>query len=382
MDKFIKELFRFMKIKKLMIILLAALMCAGCLTSCTGDSSAVAISYADTSSADITANMLNYWISTGKGNFMSSYNDVKDTDDFWQSEYRDGVSYEEHFNALLLEDVKTTAVCLMLYNDMRLSLSDAVRGAIELEINDLLTEYADGNKNTLNSALSRYGANIEIYRNILTAEAKRELVFETLFGEGGEYEADDGDREEYYQNNYYHFQIIYVNNKYEYVTDSDGKPTTNPDGTYATRALSGDALEKKNATIETVKNALADGSSFEELYEAYSEEKQYKNGYYFTADDTYATPVFYYLIADVAKLQTGETSVCEYDSGTYIIKRLENDEGAWKNTENADFFTNFATLVSNAAFRTHIATHFDKLIIDESLVEKYSIANVNANTRF
>lgn len=371
-----------MKIKRTLGLILALILCVSALSSCTGDSSAVVISYADTSSADITANMLNYWFSTGKGNFMSSYSDVKDTDEFWQSEYKDGISYEEYLNTLLLEDVKTTAVCLMLYNEYRLSLPDSTRDAIDGELEDLLSEYAGGNKNTLNSALSRYGANMTIYKNILLAEAKRDLVFSYLFGEGGELECDDAAKSKYCEENYYHFQIIYVNNKFEYVTDKDGKVTTNPDGTYATHALSGSALTEKNDKIAAVRNGLAAGEDFDSLYDKYSEEKAYKNGYYFTAGDTYASPVFYYLIADVAELEVGETHVSEYDSGTYIIKRLETETDAWENTENKDFFANFDTIVANAAFRNNTSTYFDKLTVNETLLENYSISKVNSNTRF
>lgn len=367
---------------KILRIAVAALLTLCLLASCTGDSSEIVISASDTSSADITANMYHYWACTSKANFMYSYTDIKDTDEFWQSEYEEGKTYAQYLDSLVLDDIKTTAVCLALYNEHRLSLSDSVKDSIDSQINDYLTEYAAGNKNALNNALSYYGANMEILRAVKTAEAKRSLVYDYLYGENGQKKLDNTALEEYYQNNYYRFQIIYINNKYEYVLDENGKYTTNTDGTYVTRALTGEALDKKNADITAVRNGLEAGEDFNTLYETYSEQKSYANGYYFTADDAYSNAIFYKLIKDIAKIEAGETVVSEYDSGTYIMKRLELDSEAWKQTANKDFFASFEELAANAAFRVYTASLFDTITVNDILISNYSVAKINANNRF
>ncbi len=367
---------------KILKILAAVALCVSLLASCTGDSSEVVISCADTSTADITANMYNYWASTSKANFMYSYSDIEDTDEFWQSKYEEGKTYAQYLDSLILNDIKTTAVCLSLYNEHRLSLSDSVKESIDAEINEYLTEYASGNKNTLNSALSRYGANMDILRTVKEAEAKRDLVYEYLYGTGGENKLDSAALEEYYQNNYYHFQIIYINNKYEYVLDDDGNYTTNSDGTYVTRAISVESLEAKNAAVSAVTDGLAAGVSFDELYTEYSEQQSYTNGYYFSSSGSYNNAVFYKLIRDIAGIGEGETVVSEYDSGTYIMQRLALDEGAWNQNINSDFFDSFETLAANAAFRTYTSELFDKLTVNHDIISYYSVADVNANDRF
>ena len=367
---------------KIFKIIAAMLTCVVLLASCTGDSINVVISAKDTQSADITANMYNYWASTSKANFMHSYTDIEDTDEFWHSEYEEGKTYAEYLDSLVLEDIKTTAVCLSLYNEMRLSLTESQREAIDNTINGYLSEYAGGNKNTLNNALSAYGANMSILREVKEAEAKRTLVYDFLFSEGGEKALRDEDYEKYYQENYYHFQIIYINNKYEYVLDSKGNYTTNADGTYVTRALSGDALDAKNQSIKTVCDKIAAGEDFDSLFNTYSEQKTYTNGYYFTASDSYSNAVFYKLIGDISSIEEGETTVAEYDSGTYIMKRLPLDENAWNQSINKDFFNSFETLAANAAFRVFTSEQFDSLTIDTEFISKYSVANVNANDLF
>ncbi len=367
---------------KILKIFLAAMLCIALLCSCSGDSSSVVISASDTDAADITANMYNLWASTSKANFMYSYTDIEDTEQFWSSEYSEGMTYADYLDSLVLEDIKATAVCLMLYNEYRLSLSDSVRAAIDAEIDEYITEYADGNRNTLNNALSLYGANIEILRSVKLANEKRSLVYSHLFGEGGEMALSDRDLEAYYQNNYHHFQIIYINNKFEYVKDKDGNYTTNTDGTYVTRALTGEALEEKNNAVKAVTDGIAQGEDFNKLYEDYSEMKSYKNGYYFSANGSYTDAVFYKMIGDMASVRVGDTASLEYDSGTYIIKRLPLDEGAWTKTINGDFFESFESLATNEAFRSFISGYFNKLTVDDTIISNYSVAKVIANNRF
>ena len=367
---------------KKITIIIALILCIGMLVGCTGDSSEVVISASDTSSAHITANMYNFWASTSKANFMYTYSDIEDTDEFWQSEYAEGETYADYLDSLVLEDIKTTAVCLMLYNEYRLSLSDSVKESVEAEIDELLTEYADGSVSTLNSALSRYGANIDILRSIKLANEKRAMVSDYLFGEGGEMELTDEDYENYYKENYYRCQIIYINNKYEYVLDEDGYYATNSDGTYVTRALSEDTLAEKNAAIEKVKEGLDAGEDFDALYCQYSEEQSYENGYYFSANDSYSDTVFYKLIGDLSEIEVGETAVCQYDYGTYIIKRLDLDDGAWKDSANEDFFGSIETVATNVAFRNFVSQYFSKLTVNDTVISKYSVSEVNANSRF
>ncbi len=367
---------------RILKVLASMLLCIALLASCTGDSSNVIISAEGTQSADITANMYHYFASTSKANFMHSYTDIKDTEEFWSSEYEDGKTYAEYLDNLVLEDIKTTAVCLSLYNEMRLSLTESQREAIDKEIEGYLTEYAGGNKNTLNKALSVYGANLSILREIKEAEAKRTLVFDFLYSNDGEKALTTEDYEKYYQENYYRFQVIYINNKFEYVKDADGNYATNADGTYITRALSGDALDEKNNNIKAIRDGLADGKDFDSLYNTYSEQKSYANGYYFTASGSYSNAVFYRLIADIAAVEIGETTVSEYDSGTYIMKRLPLDTGAWNNSTNKDFFDSFKTIAANAAFRVFTSEQFDRLTIDTELISKYSVAKIKANNLF
>ena len=366
-------------VKKICAVVLAAEMCVLSLASCAKDTSVAVMTLGD---FEISANKYNYWASTSKANILSSYTDTKDTAEFWAGEYESGMSYSEYFDSLILDDVKKILACQKIYNDERLSLSDEARATIDEGIAMLISEYAGGKKDVMNASLAPYGANVDILSEIYTMEAKRECVFEYLYGEGGKLELDDAALEEYYKNNFVHIQIIYVNDKYEYVLDADGKYTTNTDGTYATRALSEEAKAEKAATIEAVTSALEAGEDFDALYEKHSEMKSYPGGYYFSPDMSYSAGVFYELCEASKEMSLGEWTAYDSASGTYIIKLLENEEGAWKADVNGDFFADFESTAARAAFSEYLSAMFGDIKVDSEYIEKYSVSKVEANFTF
>ncbi len=366
-------------IKKITAAFLAAVMCILSLGACAKDSSPAVMTLCD---FEISANKYNYWASTSKANILSSYSDTKDTAEFWAGEYEDGVSYSEYFDSLILDDVKKILVCQKIYNDERLSLSDEAKKTIDEGIAMLISEYAEGKKDVMNASLAPYGANVDILSDIYTMEAKRECVFEYLFGEEGKLRLDDVALEEYYKDNFLHIQIIYVNDKYEYVLDGEGNYTTNTDGTYATRALTEEAKAEKAATVEAVKAALEAGEDFDAVYEEYSEMKSYPGGYYFSPDMSYSAGVFYELCEVAADLEEGDWTAYDGASGTYVIKLLENEEGAWKADTNGDFFADFESTAARAAFSEYLSDMFEDIKVDSEYIAKYSVSKVEANFAF
>lgn len=368
-----------MTFKRIISSLLLSAVCIGLLASCAADTSPAVFSL---DKYKITANMYNYWASTSKANFLSSDKSVSDTAEFWESEYSEGVTFGEYCDSLIWNDVKKTLVCMKLFDDEKLQLSDATVKTIDDGIQMYLSDYADGNKNTFNATLAKYGANMDILRNIYIAEAKREMLYTHLYGEGGRLALTDAQKEEYFANKYCHMQIIYINDKFEQVTDDEGNYVMNADGSYATRALSEDEAKKKKESIEVVKNGLAAGESFEALYEKYSEMKKYEKGYYYSVDASYTSSLFNKLAAEASKIEVGATTVFEDEGGTYIMKRLANGEGDWKNEEYADFFPDFESIASLASFAEYIEPYMAQITVNTEKLGEYSISSVTPNYSF
>jgi hypothetical protein len=156
----------------------------------------------------------------------------------------------------------------------------------------------------------------------------------------------------------------------------------NADGTPATRALTEAEAKKKKETIEAVKSGLAAGEKFEDLYTKYSEMKKYENGYYYSVDASYVSTLFNKMAAETSKIEVGATTLMEEESGTYIIKRLENTEGDWKNEKFADFFHDFESIASLAAFAQYIEPYMSQITVNTEKIGAYSIDAVVPNYSF
>lgn len=365
--------------KYLAALLGLLLLLSACLQGCSEDTSAPVLTLGNVS---ISENVFHYWASTYKGDFLYRYEDVENTEEFWNGELIDGMSAAEYFDAVILENVQYTLVCMQLFDEYGLVISASEKESIQDLISDYLTEYAEGNRNLFNQALGEYGVNMDLLEQIYIDDAKTTKVYDYLYGEGGQTPIDDSQLEEYYQENYVHFQMIFVNNKYQYQTDSNGNYITDSDGYYETEELDADVKAQKDEIIETVLTGLASGEDFNDLYETYSELKAYTNGYYFSKSTTYNDQIYYDLIQEALDMEVGETATVEGDYGTCIIQKLELDAGAWQNEENGDFFDGFEDTVGDTVFRNFLRERFDDIEVDTDAIAAYSIGTVTPNYTF
>ena len=373
-----KEMVRNMKKKTVSLLLcVAVLFCTLAVVSC-GDSTPAVMTLDGHS---VTAAMYHYWASGAKGGYISKYEDVVNTDEYWQSELTEGKTAAEYFDELTLDSIKTNLVGMKLFDDYGLSLDKDETDSISDYVKDLVKEYADGSKSTMNTVLGEYGINLSLLEQIYREESKLTKVYNYLYGDGGAEAVTDGELEQYYQDYYVHFQLIYINNAYQYVTDSEGNMVTDDDGYYKTEDLEASAKADKDAAVAAVKEKLAAGEDFDAVYEQYSEFKGYSGGYYYSASQQYSDLLFYQLIKAASEVEIGETATLETNTGAYILKRLSLDEGAWKSSENADFFptdgdSTYKGSVSQYKFREKIKSYYGDITVDEEAIKEFSIALV------
>lgn len=360
-----------------LLSLLLLLTC--CLQGCGKDSSPPVLTLGNVS---ISENVYHYWASTYKGDFLYRYEDVENTEDFWNGELIDGMSAAEYFDEIILENVQYTLVCMQLFEEYGLMISASEKENIQERVSDYLKEYAQGNRNLLNQALGEYGVNMELLEKIYIDDAKATKVYEYLYGENGQTPIDDAQMEGYYQENFVHLQMIFINNKYRYQTDSNGKYITDEKGQAVTEELDADTKAQKDEAIRKVQEGIENGVSFGELYETYSELKAYENGYYFSKGTTYNDQIYYDIIQKAMDMELQETALVEGEYGTCIIQKLELDQSAWENKENSDFFDGFQDTVGNTVFREFLREHFDEIEVDKDAIAPYSIGTVTPNYTF
>ncbi len=354
---------------KLCALLLAAAMLLP-LAGCAKDP--VAFSY---KGIDISVNMYRYWLSTYKGMFMYTYTDMTNTDAFWDSVLYGDVTAEEYLNGAVVDNVKRNLVCLSLFEQYGLSLSDAAVAAIDEYIADLTEEYADGSRQKFNQTLAQYGINAEILRDIYIIEDKISLLFEYLYKDGGPFALTEETLDAYYRKNYARVRHVYVNDAYAYQTNDAGYYTYDAHGNAVTRALTEEEAAEKSAKIKAIDKALADGTDFQTVYETYSEDLYYVNGYYLTRETDFISEV-----VDAAfALEIGESVCVKSDYGTHYLMRLELEDFAYNDPNNADFFDGFAETVKNDDLLTRLNGLLSEVTVYEEEVKKYSIRDAVVN---
>ena len=351
----------------------ATLLAACALVSCSSES---VMTYG---SHSINENEFSYYLATYKGKYAQTYADFKNTPEYFSSVVTDdGQTVEDVLYSAVVHNVEMTLVCEQMFDDYGLSLSRSAEDTINSYIDDFVDEYADGSRNKFNAALGAYGVNINMLKKIYLRDEKVSALYDALYGTNGIIGISDEDRQNYLDENYVRVRHIYVNNKYMYATDEDGVQEYTDDGLRKKRELTAEELAAKQALIDAIDESLAEGADFDEVYDAFSEDKYYKNGYYISENMDFISDV----TDSAMSLEVGEYKKIETDYGTHYIMRLEMDEKPWENEDNSDFFDGYDTTVGQALFADMAEEKISEVVLNEEVLGEYTIADSAINYRF
>ena len=351
----------------------ATLLAACALVSCSSES---VMTYG---SHSINENEFSYYLATYKGKYAQTYADFKNTPEYFSSVVTDdGQTVEDVLYSAVVHNVEMTLVCEQMFDDYGLSLSRSVEDTINSYIDDFVDEYADGSRNKFNAALGAYGVNINMLKKIYLRDEKVSALYDALYGTNGIIGITDEDRQNYLDENYVRVRHIYVNNKYMYATDEDGVQEYTDDGLRKKRELTAEELAAKQALIDAIDESLAEGADFDEVYDAFSEDKYYKNGYYISENMDFISDV----TDSAMSLEVGEYKKIETDYGTHYIMRLEMDEKPWENEDNSDFFDGYDTTVGQALFADMAEEKISEVVLNEEVLGEYTMADSAINYRF
>lgn len=365
--------------KFIALILLAATLCF-LLPSCKTDLGEPVMTLGDTV---ITENMLEFWLSRYKAYIVNYHLNGKDNKSFWDQKVSGSdKTWNETFTEFIIDNAKNYCAALYLFDELGLSVSDNVKKQIDDEIENLLINQADGNKNTFNEILSQYGVNMDILRELYLLEEKVEFVQTYLYGPNGVEPISTETKEQYYKDNYVRFKhvFLYLNNRPAF--DADGNYKYNSDGTVAYREMS---TEENDKVREKANNLLADikagNFTFEEVLEYHGEDianDEYINGYYLSESSTYIEEV----VKALDEMEVGEIRLVESKYGIHIIRRYELDAGAYSKAANKDFFSDFESSLIAKIFNARLEKYKNQIVIDEERLSAYCIKDANANYNY
>ena len=343
-----------------------------CLASC-GEGGAVM----RCGSSSISEREFRFYLATYKARFAQTYSDFRDNEAFYRQSVGDGTAEDVLF-AEVVNNVSYSLLSDVLFREHGLSLPKSVVSDVDGYIESYLEDYADGNRNVLNKSLGEYGVNIKIFREILLRDERAYRLYDYLYGENGTVGVNDDDRQAYLEENYARVRHIYVNNAYVYETDAAGRPVYDDNGYQKQKPMEGEALQAKNELIAAIDEALASGEDFETVYEAASEDKYYKEGYYITRDMDFVEGV----VRSAFDLEIGQWTKVESSVGVHYVMRLPLGEKPWADESCADFFPDYDEMVSSLLFTEMLDGMKDRIEYDLDLLSQYSVEASPTNTRF
>ena len=329
------------------------------------------------------AYMINYWY----GN--------PNSEEFWGTVIdENNTTWDDYYSLAVYKKAKNLLAGAAIFDEMGLSLGDTVLKGIDKAIDDLIENDAAGSKKALNSILSQYGVNVNMYRDYKVLEAKSQALAEHLYGKGGS-KIGASLKETFLKENYVAFQQIFIANYYyEFVTDENGDtvyytnsgaiaydtekgtPRVGEDGKFVYYTEDGrisydtvngkpsPVLDEKgeqkiaNYTQEQMKERAAlavdlmdlagsDEAVFESLRETYSDEGMAdgvldQNLCYLATNVDYESIDMKFMdqIAEaLTGIQIGETTVVPTDYGYHLVRRYDLEQGAYANSALAQWFT-------------------------------------------
>lgn len=387
--------------KKITAFALALLLLSLSLVGCGGLGTPVM----ELGGTEITANMIEFWLSRYKAQFVYYYGDavcsqygLDNVEQFWPiaADESTGQTYDDVMSGFIYENAETYLCSLYLFDQFGLSLPKETEDDVDDYIAQLLEEYASGSKAEFNALLGNYGINMKLLRELYLIDEKVDYLQDYLFGAGGVYGVTKVDKEKYYQENYVCMRQICIFINECPVFDENGNTTTDSQGYTKyrdmTTAETQEARERAAAALAKI-NA---GESFVSVNNEYDENPTDDNyvGIYMSRDSALGTDAALEKIYnELQDMKVGEVRLVETENNLHIVEKLELEEGAYDKSSNSDFFTfwdsetqtykTFDEYLKDPLFLEYIAESLEKFSADvkinEEELKKKKLSTVKAN---
>lgn len=368
--------------KKIGIALLAVILSMACLVGCAS----LGKPMMTLGESELTVNMVSLFLSRYKG-VLSLSVPSSVLDSYWDVivDNKLGTTNNDVETERGLEMAKTYLAAMHVFEERGLSLPSETKKAVNQKIDDLIDDH--GSKAALNEELSKYGANIDILREVYLIEEKMTVLINDLYGADGSL-IDSAEKDSYYQENYRRFKQIFIPlYRFIYVKNDKGEQVkaTDENGKYKTRELTDEEMKEVEATLALIEEQAKKGDfeGFDKLVAKYDEEpnessKTYPGGFYLSPDSPYEIVAVKNALFE---METGEyrTVIPSAGYGVYMIMRYENEEQGYSKKENKDFFNTFTNEMKNHLIEEYLERYKADIVIDQEVATGVDMKSVEAN---
>ena len=355
----------------------------------------------------LSEGVASYLAATYKTSFIKGLGiDVYDSPEFWEREFRDGVSYGELLREETESYIRQVVAGTYLF-DRYTSLTRDEKKAIKRAAEEKLDYLYNSDKNAFNESAGSMGFDYSDFEEATEMLYKYSRARSAIYGSEGEVLSSSaayyGQCDRYYEK-YSHVKLLFIRTETEYVTDENGNRVTE-NGKDKTEPLNSADRAQRLADISAIATAieaLKTGENMQMtplLFDTYLEKYSYddefdKGGYYFAPDSAYTALYLnnpegitdYKAIAKTAlEMEEGEYAKVQYNDGICYIYKYEREERAYTISRYSEFFEDFYSLAADYLYYENlkvIASEVDVrekfYNIDPALIPKnaYVIAKV------
>ncbi len=321
-----------------------------------------------------------YWFSTLKTQMVTAYNNGIDSDEFWDTETEDGLTYEEILCDSIHTQIASILVSCQLFDEYGLKLDDTTIASIDADLAD--KEDHIGNRIEMNAELARLGLNVDVLREVYINSAKVAAVREYLYGKGGKEAPSDEETEAYFAENYRAVKMIIVYTGIEIVTDEDGNYVYDEAGEIETVELDNEQKAQKAELVATVMSAIEAGADIDECIAEFSEVdySEYPNGFFMTKNDTasYGSDV----VSAAWDMKIGEVRSVNDDVMTFILYRDALPEYAKLTSTEKTLVSNMESNMINERINAKYEPLIKEVEENEEILSDFDIRRVHMNSYY
>ncbi len=365
-----------MKKIKFAALILALIMIVGTAAGCKNEATSIMTFKNNV----IDENEYCYMLSNYKAVYLYNlFGLTADNPEIWTSKLSEDVTVNDYLTALANSTVMQTVLCLGLFDEYGLSLSDAELANIEVQMEKYIT--SAGSKAALNNMLSAYGANVDTMKSIVIDSLKVAKLKSYLYGENGISVATAEEKDDYYKENYMRAKFIFISSQKDYEFDENGNYILDEKtGAYKTRDLTEEEKITKKSLFDDVEARLEEGEDFDELMRECTmnlDMTNYEDGYYFTAASSFLENS---VVSAVSEMEIDETKSLTTDSGWYIIKRCELRDKAYEDEKYKNvMFGDMVDNIHSLKLQKLIEPYVSEVVMDRTIMDKYPIAYCTPN---
>lgn len=298
---------------------------------------------------------LNYFRITGVN--------APDSEEFWQKEISDGVTYGEDFEEKFEIYIRTLVIAADTYHtDHGYTADDRI--AVKYAVDTILAQYAQGSVSIFNEQAAKFGFDYNDFQNAVALLYKANGAMELLYGADGERIFDYPEICAEHFSEYSHVSLLYIRLDGLYMTNEDGDYLYDAQGMPALREMTEEEHSERVDLSKELVDRTVDGNMDAEEFRSLLE-KNDGDGIYWL-DDYYFHPVskntkeyaeeYGEIVSTALTMGEGELRMVSLDGALCFI--YKHEPGVYENEDNP-FLSDFAMNAAPHQYEHVVAPFLD-----------------------